>query len=154
MLWQTKECHVIRSWIVVANRIEARIFRRRPFTLLHEFHDGLGREKNRAMTTDKPGMGRASFSQSSPHTMTGEKNPHDDAAVQFARKICHFLKHKKDFQTYDDLEIYAEPRMMGFIRENMDKQVKLITQWLPKDFAYFSNHEVAKALGVNDRLQV
>lgn len=146
---------MMRRWIVIANRIDARIFRKHPFSLLHEIRDELGREKNRAMTTDKPGSGRGPLSQaSSTHSYGSEKSPHDDAAVQFARRLCHFLKHKKDFQTFDQLEVYAEPRMMGFIRERMDKNLKTCTEWLPKDFGSFSNHEVAKALGVQQSLLV
>src|SRR6185437_13183338 len=84
---------VNRKWIVVADRIEARIYREKPFELVERVTNDLGREKNRALMTDKPGWSRSKLAQpSSTHSLTGEKNPHEEAAVQFARQLCRFLE--------------------------------------------------------------
>lgn len=137
-----------RKWIAVVSRTEARMFHEHPFQRFATLENELGREKNRAMTTDKPGMSRSSFSSSvSPHAMTGEKNPHDEVAVDFARKIAHYLEQAQ----LDKLQIVAEPRMMGFVRGYLSPSMGERVEWLAKDFGPLSDHDVGLALGFDMR---
>lgn len=136
------------KWIVVANRTEARIYNKKSFMPLNVLYNDLGREKNHAFTTDKPGWSRGKFSHASgPHALTGEKNPHNDAAIQFARQLCRHLKHQFDIHNFFELQICAEPKMMGYIRAHLDPQLMKWVEWTPKDFSYFNDTQIAEALG-------
>lgn len=136
------------KWIVVANRIEAKFFNKNPFNLINVLYNDLGREKNHAFTTDKPGWSRGKFVQSSStHSLTGEKNPHNDAAIQFARELSRHIKHQFDIHNSLELQICAEPKMMGYIRAGIEDRLMKWIEWVPKDFSYFNNDQIAEALG-------
>lgn len=131
------------EWIVVANRTDARVYCTHPFALHRNLHNELGREKNKAMTTDKPGWSRSKLSQpSSTHSLTGEKNPHEDAAIDFARRIAHYLLSQSQAHHVDKLTVCAEPKMMGRIRGNMDEHLSEEIEWVPKDLGHATDHEI------------
>ena len=77
------------EWIVIASAREARILEKTAENKLHQIkiiRNPLGREHNRAMTTDKPGMIRGKFfSGSGLHAMAQEYTPHEDALQAFAK---------------------------------------------------------------------
>jgi len=141
------------TWIVAANRVQARIFSQRPFALIKTFINPLGREKNTALSTDKPGMSRSRYSKSlAIHAMTGEKNPHEEAAIHFARKLCRYLEQERHTHHFGGLVIAAEPKMLGRIRGQMTKPLlSEVQQWLHEDFGNLTDHEIGKALGLTQR---
>lgn len=137
----------MKSWVVVADRVQARVFARHPFELLHVLNNPLGREKNRSLTTDKPGWARSRFSSpASTHALTGEKNQHEIAALQFAREIARFLEAKLIARRFDELLIVAEPKMLGRIRQMLPKVLVKQAQWLKKDFGKLSAHQIGQSL--------
>lgn len=137
------------KWIVVASRIQARIFQEKPFTLITTLENPLGREKNKELRSDKPGWGRSQYSRSAGiHAMTGEKNPHEEAAVQFARAISRYLEDQAQAHKFEELVIVAEPKMMGRIRTEMARHLSENTQWMQKDLGHLSDFEVGKTLGL------
>lgn len=142
---QREEGCMKKKWIVIANRIEARIYRDRPFVLIETLENELGREKNRAMTTDKPGWSHSRFfGPLGNHMLSGEKSPHEDAAVQFARRLSRFLERQGQARRYDELVIAAEPKMLGRIRGMIPKHLGERIEWLKKDFGHLSDHELAR----------
>lgn len=137
---------------VIANRVEARIFKDSPFELVKTLVNNLGREKNKVLRTDKPGWSRSRFSKSSGiHAMTGEKNPHEEAAVQFARKISRYIERQKNIHAFDQMVIAAEAKMMGRIRSQLDVRVAEDVRWLKKDFGHLSSSEIGVALGIGPK---
>lgn len=140
-----------KTWIVVCDRVSARVFSKKPFRLLLKMDNELGRERNRAMSTDKPGMSRAKFGRSSSvYALTGEKDPHEDAAKAFARKIAGYLDDQKNSKKFDELIIVAEPRMMGRIKTPMTKSLKEGAMFIAKDLGRAKPHQLEKALGLKD----
>jgi protein required for attachment to host cells len=138
------------KWIVVADRIQARIFRSRPLTLIKILKNPLGREKNKALRNDKPGWGKSQFSGSAGiHSMSGEKDPHEDAAIQFARRLCRFLERNYEARLYDQLTIAAEPKMMGRIRRQLAPQISDGVQWIQKDFGHLNRLQIGASLGLS-----
>ena len=133
-----KERQMRKRWIVVANRTEARIYRDRPFKLIETLDNALGREKNRAMTTDKP-------------SVTGENDPHEDAARQFARRLGRFLELGNYSGRYDEIVLAAEPKMLGRIRSFIDRHLSRKIEWLRKDFGHLSDYEVSRVFGLARR---
>lgn len=143
------------KWIVTVDRAEARIFKAKPFVRIQTLKNDLGREKSKAMTTDKPGMARSRLAQpSSTHALTGEKNPHEEAAVQFARRLARFLEHEGKAGRFDKLLVVSEPKMMGRIRKTLKKDIIDNCEWLKKDLAHFTDHEIGEVFGLNWRKPV
>lgn len=134
------------KWIAVVTRTGARVFSEKNFRLIVEMKNPLGKEKNKAMTTGKPGVGRTKFKGGSPFGMTGEKNPHEDAAIAFARNVSEYLRKRLDEQRYDQVVIAAEPKMMGRIRGCLDESVQERAEWLRKDLGPLTAHEIKRFL--------
>lgn len=133
---------MIHRWIVVVTRVEARVFEGREMVLKETLTNELGREHNRALTTDKPGVSRSRFSGvSHVHAMTGEKNPHEDAAIVFAKAVSMFLQKAQNRRQFESLLVFAEPKMMGRLRKYFSKSLLAVTDFQAKDFGH---------LGVND----
>lgn len=140
------------KWIVVIERSRARIFLANPFRHIETLENELGREKNKAMTTDKPGWSRSKLAQpSSTHSLTGEKNPHEDAAVDFARRISRHLEHEAQAHNFEELTIVAEPKMTGRIRQFLGSPALPEVEWLRKDWSHLSDHEIGAQLGADFR---
>lgn len=140
------------TWILVCNQEKARIFGKKPFRLVISLKNNLAREKNRALSDDKPGMSRAKFASSSfLHSLTGEKNPHEEAVVSFAKEVSSYLKKAKSLKKYDDLIIVAEPRMAGRLRKELSKSIVEKVEWVSKDLGKIPNNQLAKVLGLNQQ---
>lgn len=135
--------YMSKNWLVIVNRVEARIFRQRDMSPLHKLSNSLGREKNRAFTTDRPSIGRGRLAApASTHNMTDGKNPHDDAAIDFARRIVRFLEMKMNAGTFDHLQIAVEPRMMGWMKRQMSRRLLERCDWVGKDLGHLSAHQL------------
>lgn len=130
-----------KEWVVVVNRVEARVFLADSMERIHRLSNSLGREKNRKFTTDKPGVGRGRLGRpSTTHNLTGEKHPHDEAAIQFARRLGLFLKRRLDEKKFAKVKIVAEPRMAGWLRSVFDKNLLSRCEWNRKDLGKTSDH--------------
>ncbi len=137
------------KWIIIANRTQARVFKENPFELLKTLENPIGREKNKALRTDKPSSGKSQYSKSAGiHSMTGEKDPHEEAAIQFARELSRYLEHQGEQHRFDELVVAAEPKMMGRIRKTMAPHLAEIVQWIQKDFGHLSDYQIGESLGI------
>jgi protein required for attachment to host cells len=136
-----------RKWIVVANRIEARVFKAKPFSIVEKLTNPLGREKNKALTNDRPGWSRSAFAGSrNIHAMDGEKNPHEEAAIAFARQVAKYLEAKEQQHVFEEVVIAAEPKMLGRIRKAMPTYLSNFVTWIGKDYGHLSDSEIGKLL--------
>ena len=122
------------KWIAVLTRTDARFYTEKTFRLLHQMKNALGREKNKALTTDKPGRAPGKFvGASGMHNLTAEKDPHEDAAIHFAKEVNEYLHKQFKLNQLDELIVFAEPKMMGRLKVNMDEELVARTQWLAKN---------------------
>jgi protein required for attachment to host cells len=122
----------VKQWIVVVTRTGARVFKSPEFEVITTLLNPLGREKNRAMTTDKPGL--------------AEKNPHEDAAVGFAKRIARYLHVKNSQNRFDELVIAAEPKMLGRLKAELDKTVAAKVRWWAKDLGKIPDADIGARL--------
>lgn len=127
-----------RKWVVVINRTSARVFSAE-FELIDQLRNPLGREKNRALKRDEPGIRHGKFKGTARvYNLTGEKNPHDDAAADFAKEVSQYLTKYYNLGLFDQLIIAAEPRMLGWLKSEMSKQLLDCAEWEPKDYGKLS----------------
>lgn len=131
------------NWLIVVDRTEARIYDAKNMRRLGTLKNPLGREKNRAFTTSRPGLDRnRSLTKSSTHKLTGEKSPHDDAAKKFAREVSAYLYKNFSKQKFANLTVASEPRMQGWIKGHMKRRLADHTEWNPKDLIKLNDHEL------------
>lgn len=130
------------KWIVIINRVEARVFDAEGMLRINVLQNAAGREKNRAFTTDKPFTGRSSgLSKSLTHSV-GESSPHDEVAKRFAKKIGNYLKKRFDEHLFESVVLVAEPRMHGWVNSALDDQLKKLATWESGDLGKLSDHEL------------
>ena len=140
-------------WFVVASQREARVFiktsDRRQFRLLKSLTNPLGTVKRRELIRKKAGRGvksigriaSVSYSEPRPH------DPHDQANIQFAREISHFLETEKLKKKFESLTMVAEPHLLGKIRNEMKDELKgKVTSWIKKDLQKIPQTALAEFL--------
>ncbi len=140
------------KWIIVASAREARILEESIGNKLHQIkiiRNPLGREHNRAMTSDKPGMNRGkSFSKSGLHAMAKENSPHEDALQVFAKKLVEDLHHDLEEKNVKSLTLIAEPHLLGKLRLLMGRKNinGLHLKWITKDLQNSSIEDISHHL--------
>lgn len=136
-------------WYAVCDQTRARFFVAKPFELVGEINNELGRLRNRDMRTDRPGFGRGKLASSPAiHALTGEKDPHDDAAFLFAGEIGDFLDRHYSLKDFDQVVVVADPRMVGRIRGRMTKRLSQHTTWIQKDLGHVPDRHLPLPLGL------
>ena len=140
------------GWIVLASRVEANIFENTAcgsLRLLKTFCNPLGRLKNKKLQRDKSGMNRARFKNSAPYSLTAEKDPHEDAASQLAKKLADYLIRQWNQNHELTFKIVAEPHLLGLIKSQFGKS-KILNQasWLRKDLQNVPTSKWPKILGL------
>lgn len=126
------------EWIVVANAEKARILQKhgtKPMRQIGLLENPLGRERNRNLSKDKPGLGRTRGSGASPFGLSKRSTPHEDSVAAFCRRIAAFLKWHLNADSFDTLTVAAEPQMLGQIRGLLQKSKTNLKpiQWVQKD---------------------
>lgn len=142
-------------WIVVLNRTQSDIYEYsvdRGLTLVKTSTNPLGRLKNSLMQTDRPGLSRAKYMTASPHSLGASKDPHEEAADQFAREVAKALIHdlKKDHEL--QVKVVAESKMLGKIRSFFEEAtLRDRMEWVEKDLAHIPQSKWPELIGLEKR---
>lgn len=126
-------------WIVVANRVTARIFATdSPLGAIEEIETLLhpqGRMQEGALVTDKPGRTTERVGPGRSAT-DPDTSQHEHEATVFATEIAATLTKARNDARYGTLVLAAPPAFLGALRKSIDAQTrKLVTLELDKDFA-------------------
>lgn len=140
------------KWILIANRTGALLYKETysgNLQFLRLFTNPLGRMRNRFLQADRPGLNRGKFKGATPHRMTGERDPHDEAADTFAREIVQFVK-AEDFRHNDlDLKVVAEAKFLGKIKSHFSRnKLKDKITWIEKDLKNIPQTRWPKLIGL------
>lgn len=127
-------------WYIVASQKEVRVFvkslEKPQLKLLETLTNPLGGEKRRALVKKQAGKGVKSIGHLGAIYYSEPKrhDPHEEAVIQFAKKIAQFLKKEKLNKNFDSLSIIAEPHLLGKMRAEMSADLKSsVTKWIKKD---------------------
>jgi protein required for attachment to host cells len=137
------------TWILVASRDEVRIFSRigrGHIKLERDIGNPLGRLKNQDLESDKAGAandnriwGRPAYSLEEPAK--------ERALKDFYREVCHQIDHSLSLHHFDRLVLVAEPRLLGYIRGLLSKNVeRVVTQTIAKDLSAEREREIEARL--------
>jgi len=120
------------TWVLVANRTEARLFERQgmKLRLLRSIPHPAGRQRDQdieanrsARTFDKHARGH-----------THETSPHEHSAEAFARELAGVLAVGRTEHGVGRVALVAEPHFLGLLRAELDAATdKLVTSAVPKD---------------------
>jgi protein required for attachment to host cells len=126
------------SWVVIIGLSLARVFRddkqNHELHLIKDLLNPLARERDRDLRRHKPGWGRSRYMRAqAPHALSREKTPHDDVMEQFALEIYHYLLVQWHQNKFDELKIYAPPKLLGLIKKSFSKKFLAVSTFVPRD---------------------
>ena len=140
------------SWIVVAHRSGARIFRSRgpgaPLELERILANPSGRVRDRDLDSDKAGR----FDKPSRHrnlrvAADPERDSHELQAEHFARELIAILDNAGSRHVYDTVLLVAEPKFLGLLRAGLGTQTrKKVIVTLARDLSEISDDELPQHL--------
>lgn len=137
------------TWIVVASRDEVRIFSRKGrehLILERDIGNPLGRLKERDFVSDKQGASTDNRMRARQSYST-EESARERALKDFYREVCDQLDHALSTHQFSKLVIVAEPRLLGYIRGIVSKNVlRAISQEIPKDLSMERDLEIEQRL--------
>lgn len=137
------------TWVVVASRDETRIFSRigrGHLKLERDIGNPLGRLKNQDLESDKAGAANDNRFQGRPAYST-EESAKERALKDFYREVCDQLDHACSTHQFDKLVLIAEPRLLGYVRGMLSKNVeRAISQTIPKDLSSERDSEIESRL--------
>ncbi len=153
-------------WYIVADQRTVRIFTEKPmaarppraagraslrsFELVKKINNPLGKAKTRDLLHQERGIGVKSlghFGTSARYAETKRRNPHEEAAIQFAKNVVDFLQHERIEKNFTDLTVIAEPRFLGKLRSAMNEKLeRQVTRWVRKDLQKATSAQLAAFL--------
>jgi protein required for attachment to host cells len=138
------------TYIVVANRSQARIFKymglKSGLELLEKFNHPTSRLHNRDLVSDRPGRS-SDRSRVARHALSSEVDPHDEQAVEFAREIAEKLRVARGRNEYSRLMLVAEAGFLGKLKQALDAgTMGCLVATLDRDFHQKSSSELSRHL--------
>lgn len=137
------------TWIVVASRDEVRIFSRvgrAHLKLERDIGNPLGRLKNQDLESDKAGAANDNRFRGRPAYST-EESAKERALKDFYREVCDQLDHALSTQQFSSLILIAEPRLLGYLRGIVSKNVeRAIAHTIAKDLSAERDSDIESRL--------
>lgn len=138
------------TWILIAHRSGARVYESRAahagLTLVDNIEHAQGRLQSHEIDADRPGRSHDSLGGQR-HGMSNEQSPTEHLAVAFAADLAARMKTAHEAKRYDRLVLVAGPKMLGHLRDALDKQTAAaVSASLDKDLGEIPEHELAAHL--------
>lgn len=138
-----------KTWILVANASQARIFFRngikQELTLVKELLHPESRMKNAELVTDRAGyMQGTGNGHGSKQPQT---EPKQNEALHFAQELAQELNSGRCSQQFERIILVAPPSFMGLLGEKIDTQTaKLIDSRIGKDYTQSDEKSLISSL--------
>lgn len=135
------------TWIVAADASRARILQVADRERLVEVEDLVnpeGRLHNREINTDAKGRFEGP-DRPGGHSSDDEERTVDHYNELFAKRVADYLDKARTDRRYERLVVVAAPKMLGQLRQELDKEVeKLLLDEVPKDLSWFNAREIER----------
>jgi len=141
-----------RTWVVVMDRMGARIFerlaRKKELSLLREWEHPGGDFREQELTSDRPGIGRMNSREYRGNVYNPGSSAKEQSLKQFCREVAHYLNAcrlnpTQNENSYDELILVAESRTLGILRSVLNEQVsRKVVGTLDKDFAWIETRDL------------
>ena len=141
-----------RTWVVVMDRMGARIFerlaRKKELSLLREWEHPGGDFREQELTSDRPGIGRMNSREYRGNVYNPGSSAKEQSLKQFCREVARYLNAcrlnpTQNENSYDELILVAESHTLGILRSVLNEQVsRKVVGTLDKDFAWIETREL------------
>jgi protein required for attachment to host cells len=139
-----------KQWIVVADAGGARIFSKirhmETMAAVQELDNAPGRAHTSDLVSDHRGQvdkgGTGVMSAMQPPT-----DPHEQQAIEFARKLGDVLERAAVHDQFDKLNLVAPPHFLGLLRAHLGAASKhRLDRCAAKDFTHVRAHDIGRRL--------
>lgn len=140
----------MKTWILIANAAEARLFEAAaedgPLVERAGFRSPESRLHGIEFTRDRAFRVQESATPAR-HGIEPRQDPHDKVSVDFARELAAVLQHGRNEHDYQRLVLVAPPRFLGQLRQALDTQVaRRVVDSRDKDLVNASPAEIEALL--------
>lgn len=140
----------MKTWILVADAGRARLFEAeaRDGALLEigGYANPDAHARGAGIGSDRPPRTQESVG-SARHAIEPHTDPHDKAALGFAKGLAEILEHGRVEHAYTRLVLVAPPRFLGQLRAELGAQVgKLVAGSIGKDLTHATNEDIRAVL--------
>lgn len=132
-------------WYVIAGRDQVKVLSEMKapnrFRMVKTITNSLGRLRNQDLKHPERGQTGRRLGGKGPLTYVGleSTDPHEDAAIQFARQIGQYLESELNMEGFYGLTVIAEPKFLGMLRRQMSGRLKqTVEEWVAKDLQKLS----------------
>jgi Protein required for attachment to host cells len=129
----------MKTWIVVINRAEARIFETNSdaqgdINFVMKLENPKGRLKAIDINADRPGSTRGDGSSTHHGRKEKEQGPVERITQMWAKEVVDFLDLHRRKNDFEEINLIVEPHFLGVIRGCMPKELQnLVTREIPKE---------------------
>lgn len=141
----------MKTWIVVANRSEARIFssdpkRYRDVDFINKIENPRGRLRAGDINADKPGA-FAPMAYGHGSGREARVSPTEQVALDFCKEIIDTLELARSQNQFSELILFADPHFLGLMRNQMSKELrKIVIREEAKDLSVVTTDEIQERL--------
>lgn len=140
----------MKTWIVVVNRSEAKIFSfdnkpNNEVEFVKKLDNPKGRMRAQEINADKPGI----FSNRVAHgpRLVKAETPTQHVAQEFAKRVTDFLESSLQTSQFEDLVIISEPNFLGRLRNLFSKDLSsCVSREISKDLSIVTRDELKHRL--------
>lgn len=141
----------MKTWMVVANRSEARLFElsgrgtkaRQQLKLLKKMENPKGRLKSGEINAERPGISTSSVTFARGR-LAKKQSPEDRIAQIFAKSISEELERGCNEHLFDHLILVIEPNFLGVVRAALSKKTfKAVSETFHKDLVNLPDHDLS-----------
>lgn len=139
----------IHEWVVVISRAQAKIFKRTDTNAslqwVHNIVNPEGRLRNHEFEGHAPSLSYSKFAGARHPYLKGQKktSAHEVSVDRFARKIAKILKESAHRQDFEKLYVFAEPHLLGKVRDLLSRALKGIEiEWVAKDLEKATTQQI------------
>lgn len=136
------------TWVLVANRANARIFEKLSLTkirLVKTLEHPEGRRKDREVDSDRPGRSFARAGAAR-HAFSRDEEPAEHHANVFAKQLAGEMDGLVRDHHPREVVLIAEPKFLGQIKSHMAENTTRITKTISKELVSESEHELLEHL--------
>lgn len=143
----------MKTWILVANRTEAKIFEYQNkndsrVQYVTKLENPRGRLRAGDINADKPGDWKSLMGAGTQLTkLEKQQTPTDRVAQEFAKKVTEFLDSELKQQKFNNLVLISDPHFLGRLRGLFSKELKRsIIKEVTKDLGAVTTQELEDRL--------
>ena len=138
----------MKTWIVVANRSEAKIFtyNNREVEFVFKLENPRGRLKSGDINADRAGFFTAGGTMHG-SDRSSQQSPTERVAQEFAKTLSDNLEESRIKADFEEMVLIADPHFLGLLRNTLSKDLRrLVSREIPKDLGAVTSEQIQERL--------